>query len=125
MCDFAVMREKSIRDIKKKETLCWGRHLNQAPDLTIIFNPGWQATRHPEITKRNPFKRYVNDNPKWSGGHDGTHDPIDVPGIIAIKGPDIQECREITVHLWDIAPTILNLFKIPIPKDMDGQPIPF
>lgn len=116
--------EKPIRDVKKREQLYWGSYLNQAPDLTTIFNIGWQAARQPEITKRNKHKRYVNDNPRWSGGHDGTHDPKDVPGIIAIKGPETQGPKEITVPLWDLAPTILRLFGIPIPKDMDGKPIP-
>lgn len=115
--------EKPIRDVKRREQLYWGPYLNQAPDLTMIFNAGWQAARHPEITKRNPLKRYVNDNPRWSGGHDGTHDPRDVPGMMTIKGPQIEKAQGITVHLWDVAPTMLHLYGISIPGDMDGKAI--
>jgi predicted AlkP superfamily phosphohydrolase/phosphomutase len=114
--------EKPIRDVKKREQLYQGPCLNNAPDLTTIFNIGWQAARRPEIMDRNETKRYVNDNPRWSGGHDGTHDPLDVPGIINVLGPGVQAAKELRVHLWDAAPTILHLMGVPIPSDMDGKP---
>jgi len=116
--------EKPIRAVKKREELYWGTFLNEAPDLTTIFNVGWQAARRPEITKKNKLARYVNDDTKWSGGHDGTHDPNDVPGIIAMLGSGIHEPKEVKVHLWDLAPTILSLFSIPVPNDMDGKSLP-
>jgi predicted AlkP superfamily phosphohydrolase/phosphomutase len=114
--------EKPVKEVKKREELYRGTYLKAAPDLTIIFNVGWQAARQPEITKKNELKRYVNDNPRWSGGHDGTHDPLDVPGIMGILGPEIKGGKEVQVHLWDVAPTILNLMKVSIPHDMDGKP---
>jgi len=119
-----VEGEKPIKAVKKREELWWGTYLSKAPDLNIIFNIGYQAARQPEITEKNKLKRYVNDNPRWSGGHDGTHDPLDVPGIIGILGPEIKGGKEIQVHLWDVAPTILNLMEVAIPNDMDGKPIP-
>jgi len=117
--------EKPIKDVKKREELWWGSCLKDAPDLTIIFNAGWQAARQPEITEKNQLKRYVNDNPRWSGGHDGTHDPLDVPGIIGVLEPNIKGGKQIKVELWDVAPTILNWMKVPIPSDMDGKPFEF
>jgi len=114
--------QKPIKDIRKREELWWGPYLKEAPDLNIIFNTGYQAARRPEITSKNKLKRYVNDNPRWSGGHDGTHDPEDVPGIIGILGPGIPAGKEIRVHLWDVAPTILGLMNVQIPADMDGKP---
>lgn len=115
--------EKPFKDVKKREELYWGNYLSEAPDLTIIFNIGHQAARRPEITSKNKLKRYMNDNPRWSGGHDGTHDPTDVPGIIEILGSGIPSGKEIKVHLWYVAPTILNLMNVPIPSDMDGKPL--
>jgi len=117
-----IAGEKPIKDVKKREELYWGAYLKEAADLTIIFKAGWQAARHPEITNRNKLKRYVNNDPRWSGGHDGTHDPLDVPGIIGILGSEMESGKEIRVHLWDVAPTILNWMKVPIPSDMDGKP---
>jgi len=114
--------EMPWKDVKKREEIYYGNYVKNAPDLLIVFNEGWQAARRPEITERNKLKRYVNDNPRWSGGHDGTHDPADVPGIIGVYGPGIQGGKKLRVHLWDIAPTILNLMGISVPRDMDGEP---
>jgi len=113
--------KKPIKDVKKREELWWGTYLNEAPDLSVIFNTGYQAARRPEIAVKNKLKRYANDNPRWSGGHDGTHDPEDVPGIIRIFGPRIPANKKIKIHLWDVAPTILNLMNAPVPPNMDGK----
>ncbi|HID91173.1 TPA: hypothetical protein EYP44_04355 [Candidatus Bathyarchaeota archaeon] len=116
--------ESPFKDIRRREEIYWGRRLNEAPDLTIVFNVGWQAARSLDIARKNESKRYVNDNPRWSGGHDGTHDPTDVPGFLGILGPGIRGGRQMTAHLWDMAPTILSLMDVPIPNDMDGRPLP-
>ena len=52
------------------------------------------SRKTPRNNKKKPAQRYVNDNPRWSGGHDGTHDPTDAPGIIAIKGPRTRKPGE-------------------------------
>jgi predicted AlkP superfamily phosphohydrolase/phosphomutase len=60
----------------------------------------------------------------WSGGHDGTHDPRDVPGILGLLGPGIEGVEgDVVVGLEDLAPTILAVLDLSIPKDMDGHPI--
>ncbi|UCE96572.1 MAG: alkaline phosphatase family protein [Candidatus Bathyarchaeota archaeon] len=117
--------EKPFKDIKKREEIYWGNNLRNSPDLVAIFNLGWQAARRPEIMKKHPSRMYVNRNPRWSGGHDGTHDPVDVPGIIGFVGRNIHGPKEVMVHLQDMAPTILQIMDIPIPEDMDGQPMVF
>lgn len=113
---------RPILDVKKREQIYWGSYVDRAPDLTTIFDIGWQAARQPEITKRSKLKRYVNDNPLWSGGHDGTHDPAAVPGIIGVLGPEMRKERELRVRLSDVAPTILGLMGIAAPTEMDGKP---
>jgi len=111
-----------FKDILKREDVYTGKYLSNAPDLSIIFKKGWQAARNPEIMEKNESKRYVKENPMWSGGHDGTHDPVDVPGII--YSPDLEleeENMEIRIPLKNLAPTILSLMSVPIPRDMDGK----
>ena len=112
---------RPFRDVKEREKLYWGTYLKEAPDLTAIFNVGWQAARQPEIAPKNASLRYVNDNPKWNGGHDGTHDPLDVPGLFGIRGDGIQAGKQLRVPLWDLAPTLLELLKVETPSDMDGK----
>jgi predicted AlkP superfamily phosphohydrolase/phosphomutase len=113
-----------IKKVKKREEVYWGSRIDEGPDLMVFFNYGWQAARRPEITGERADKRYVNDAPMWSGGHDGTHDPEDVPGFLAIKGPSVGENRAVRANLYDLAPTVLSVFGVPVPKDMDGTPIP-
>ena len=39
-----------------------------------------------------------------------------------VKGPDIKVGRKISrVNIWDVAPTILHILGLPIPRDMDGK----
>jgi predicted AlkP superfamily phosphohydrolase/phosphomutase len=112
-----------FKHILKREDVYSGKYLLDAPDLQIIFKKGWQAARNPEIMEKNELKRYVKENPMWSGGHDGTHDPVDVPGII--YSPDLEHEEEnmgIRIPLKNLAPTILSLMKLPIPRDIDGEP---
>lgn len=116
-----INHETPIKDVKKREEVWWGPLLKDAPDLNIIFEVGYQAARRPQIVGKDPFKHYVNSNPRWSGGHDGTHDPEDVPGIIGVIGPGIPAGKHVKAHLWDLAPTILKLMDVPIPPDMDGK----
>jgi len=111
-----------FKHILKREDVYSGKYLSDAPDLQIIFKKGWQAARNPEIMERNELKRYVKENPMWSGGHDGTHDPVDVPGIIFSPDLEFKEKLEIGIPLKNLAPTILSLMKLPIPRDMDGEP---
>jgi len=122
--ELRVDGEKPIKKVVKREDAYWGPHLEEGPDLIICFNPGWQAIRRVEAVEKRPDKRYVNDNPMWSGGHDGTHDPFDVPGVIGILGPGVlPKEKEAKNRLWDVAPTILKAMNLPIPSDMDGKPI--
>jgi len=51
----------------------------------------------------------------WEGMHEQE-------GMFLASGPDIRQGQEITgASLLDIAPTILHLFGVPIPRDMDGR----
>lgn len=119
-----VNDEYPIKAIKRKEEVYWGDQLESAPDLITIFKTGWQAARHLEIIN-DESEFPINDNPKWNGGHDGTHDPIDVKGILCIKGVKMENLQSLKINLWDLAPTILRIMEVPVPKDMDGEPLPF
>ncbi|MFQ5871933.1 MAG: alkaline phosphatase family protein, partial [Candidatus Geothermarchaeales archaeon] len=116
--------QKPIKTVKRREEVYTGPETPKAPDLLAIFNPGWQAARHPEFLPARAHGNYVNRNPRWSGGHDGTHDPRDVPGILIVNGPRVKKQRHMKANLWDLAPTILQALGQPIPPHMDGKPLP-
>jgi len=119
----SVNGEKAVKDVKRREDLWCGGYLSDAPDLTAIFKVGFQAARRPELSGKDAPTRHTNDNPRWSGGHDGTHDPEDVPGTITMSGPGIRRGKRVRLNMWDLAPTILKLMKIDSVNRMDGKPL--
>ena len=51
----------------------------------------------------------------WSGTHK-------LHGIFCISGPGIKKNHEIkNARIYDLAPTILHLFNVPFPDNMDGR----
>lgn len=63
-----------------------------------------------------PFN--LDIGPEKSGDHPGnTH------GIFLAHGPAISERGETTVRAVDVAPTILYMYNLPIPRAMDGRPV--
>ena len=99
----------------------WGPYVSEAPDLMVLFKPGWQASR--SKSKKCEDGNCVVRSERWSGGHDGTHDPRDVLGVLALLGHSILGGLEVEVNLYDLAPTILNALEVSVPSYMDGKPI--
>jgi len=61
----------------------------------------------------------VEDNPeKWSGDHCSV-DPHRIPGILFVNRP----FERTQPRIFDIAPTVLDLFGVPVPPEMDGRPL--
>jgi predicted AlkP superfamily phosphohydrolase/phosphomutase len=44
-------------------------------------------------------------------------------GILVVSGPDFARDARAESSIWDVAPTVLHLFGVPIPKKMDGRVI--
>nr|QEK15897.1 phosphodiesterase [Thermococcus aciditolerans] len=84
-----------------------GPYSKDMPDIILIPNKG--------VTFSQLFAREPIDNV-----YKGDHHP---EGILYISGKDIAETPEFkkVVTVFDIAPTILHIFGLPIPDDMDGR----
>ena len=86
-----------------------------APDLVVGFEKGyrvsWQSTLGgggAEVIEDNRFP--------WSGDHCSV-DPSLVPGILVSSIP----LRTEGAGVMDVAPTVLDLFGVPAPKEWDGR----
>ena len=61
----------------------------------------------------------------YPGGYNHYDLPKDMdapPGILLVKGPSVKPGK-INACIYDIAPTILYLFGLPVDKNMDGRPL--
>jgi predicted AlkP superfamily phosphohydrolase/phosphomutase len=83
---------------------------DMAPDILIIPN-NVHLYNAPHIEKiwSTPSKG------QWTGMHDHS-------GIFILSGPGVKKNDIIKgLHIYDIAPIILDIFGLPIPSDMDGK----
>lgn len=91
-----------------------GPYKDQAPDLIVGYAEGYRVSWDAAVGRTS--RAVFHDNTKaWSGDH--CVDPSVVPGVLF--------CNR-TIHtdqprLLDIAPTILDLFGVPVPSHMDGR----
>ncbi|MEX2707423.1 MAG: alkaline phosphatase family protein [Candidatus Freyrarchaeum guaymaensis] len=101
--------EKLVASVKRREELYHGEHLNLAPDLIVVPNEGYRIY--------DSLLRSCWDYSKdvWSAYHK-------LQGIFIAYGPDIKEGGRVeNAKIYDLAPTILHMFQVPIPRDMDGR----
>ncbi len=109
--------EPVVVDVYDRDDIYHGPYFNEAPDLVVGFEPGYRVSWQTCLGGMPPGN--VEDNPeKWSGDHCSV-DPHRIPGILFVNRPfeRTQPC------IFDIAPTVLDLFGVPVPPEMDGQPL--
>ena len=106
-----------FRSVYKRDDIYKGEYIKNAPDLQVGFNEGyrvgWQDTM-------GGVQRTVveNNNRKWSGDHCAT--AIEISGGVLFSS---RKFASETPHIMDLAPTILELLGVPLPKDYDGKPL--
>ena len=99
--------EKVLKDALKREDVYWGPFVTLAPDIILV-----------------PDRYFIN-----VVAHSGTvfndeaiANDHALEGILLAYGPAIKQGLRITdAKIYDIAPTILHMFGLPVPKDMDGR----
>lgn len=97
-----------FKSVKKKEDVYFGEMQDNAPDIILELDEYTiSSDLHPSIFE-NKFTKPCNQ-----------HDPN---GIFLAHGPDIKQNATIEgARIIDLAPTILHMYGVPIPRDMDGR----
>jgi len=122
--DYQKVRDKIIIDLRefckrnnlkieiyKKEEIYKGPYINKAPDFVYIIEEGAVKANSNYFLSNDVFSDIDNNN--IQADHH-------VDGIFAAIGKDIRSKKRIDVNILDITPTVLALFGLPIPEDMDG-----
>ena len=92
-----------------------GPYVNNAPDLIVGYGEGFRASWDSVMGKVT--SAFFEDNLKaWSGDH--CVDPRLVPGVLFCN----RKISEERPAIADVAPTVLKLFGMEVPKHMDGKP---
>ncbi len=110
-----ITGKKAIYAVHDSSVCYTGPYANSGPDLLVGFAEGYRASW--KAAAGEVEDEIFSDNLKsWSGDH--CVDRAQVPGIVLCN-------RKLNVGqgigLIDIAPTVLDLFGVPVPKHMDGR----
>jgi predicted AlkP superfamily phosphohydrolase/phosphomutase len=98
---------KGIRLVIPREEVYWGNHVGRAPHIITFpdYDKGYK------IGSNRITSTVLEQTPVWD------HHP---DGIIVFVGEHLERKRLGRVKAWDVAPTIMNYFRVPIPSDTDG-----
>lgn len=101
-----------FKTILKKEEIYSGQFFEMAPDILIIPHRGYGAST--SLASNAPLFEHVGLYPGT-----GIHE---LEGVFILNGPTIKRGVVIkNATIMDVAPTVLHLFGVPIPSDMDGR----
>jgi predicted AlkP superfamily phosphohydrolase/phosphomutase len=92
-----------------------GPYKEHAPDVIVGYAGGYRVSWDAAVGRTS--REVFHDNKKaWSGDH--CVDPSVVPGVLFCN----RTIEAASPRLLDVAPTVLDLFGVPIPEYMDGRP---
>jgi predicted AlkP superfamily phosphohydrolase/phosphomutase len=101
-----------VAHVYERDDLYHGPHSGLAPDLTVVLGD-WRY----RTIGLHDFATHRVISPAF--GPTGDHR---MEGILVASAPAIRSgTQPLSADLLDIAPTILHLLEIPVPRDMDGR----
>lgn len=96
-----------IKKVYRKEEVYEGKYLENAPDLIALDSD-------PYHNKGGIGKNVIFRNSVWKGNNSRK-------GLFLISGDGIKKGKRLDADIYDLAPTIIHIFNIPIPPDIDGK----
>jgi predicted AlkP superfamily phosphohydrolase/phosphomutase len=106
-----------VRNVYKRRDIYSGPFFNDAADLQVGFQEGYRSSWQTALGGAPP--QLIEPNlKKWSGDH-GSFDYAITPGVLFSS----LKLSTAEPRIIDIAPTVLKLFGVPIPPDIDGKPL--
>jgi predicted AlkP superfamily phosphohydrolase/phosphomutase len=115
LCD-PQTNKPAIRNVYDSAQVYRGVYRDDAPDLIVGSEPGYRVSWE-SVTGGIRADVFEDNIKAWSGDHDV--DPSAVPGVLFSN----LKLKAQNPRLIDLAPTVLDLFAVPIPSYMEGKPI--
>ncbi|MCG3178733.1 MAG: hypothetical protein BIFFINMI_01062 [Phycisphaerae bacterium] len=112
-----VTGQAAVRDAYLAREEYRGDRVADGPDLVVGFNRGFRAESS-NVIGGSPPQVFGDNMDGWSGDH--LMDPHVVPGIFLSSRKLKSDAQPRNI---DIAPSVLQCFKIRRPDWMDGQPL--
>ncbi|MHA2336504.1 MAG: alkaline phosphatase family protein [Candidatus Hodarchaeales archaeon] len=102
-----------VTKIYKSEEIYSGKYVDKSPDIIIFLDEG----RYNQGEWLLGSKIWL-DTLSAEAGITGCHR---IDGIWMMKGPNVRSNIRIDSNIVDLAPTILHVYNLQIPEDMDGK----
>ncbi|MCP4602805.1 MAG: nucleotide pyrophosphatase, partial [Proteobacteria bacterium] len=111
-----VRNETAVKKVYNAQKIYKGPFKNDAPDLLVGYHIGYRASW--ETAVGQVTGSIFHDNVKaWSGDH--CIDQSLVPGVLFSN----RKIDDEHPRLMDIGPTVLDMFGVKVPANMDGRPL--
>jgi predicted AlkP superfamily phosphohydrolase/phosphomutase len=104
-----------IRAVYKRDDIYSGEFVHNASELQVGMEEGYRVSWQTTLGGSPPGIVYANMK-KWSADLGG-YDYATTAGVLITN----RRVNAASPSIMDIAPTVLNYFRIPIPGDVDGK----
>jgi predicted AlkP superfamily phosphohydrolase/phosphomutase len=108
--------EVAVRRVVRREQIYRGACIGDAPDLLVQCVAGYRVSSATALGGV-PAAVFGDNLKRWSGDH--VVDPAQVPGVLFANRP----LRGAAPDMLDLAPTILAALGVPVPAEMEGEPL--
>ncbi|PIS21327.1 hypothetical protein COY33_01725 [candidate division WWE3 bacterium CG_4_10_14_0_2_um_filter_42_7] len=105
-------KEPLVEDVIEKKEICSGQFFDKSPDLHIVF----KDRRYVAYPLFAGSERLVEENLPGNTGHHRDYGIFFACGNNIISGKLLEKA-----HIYDLAPTILSVFGLPLDPDFDGK----